>query len=152
MISSAHHEYAKEKARKENKVQRDDNSRGPLDVSHKEVPANGDAGKKGDKRGLEDKEIMRTAIAGTLIVIYIVVLATSIFTNPFSSDKDTVFKTTFDNFGNVIIVVVGFYFGSKGAIQIYRMYKGGKDDDPKNGSHKQGGKNNQPDSQQDDGE
>lgn len=109
MISSAYHEYAKEEDKKRKKAKEESE------------------GKKGDKNGIEDKEIMRTAIAGTLIVIYIVVLATSIFTNPSLPDKDTVFKTTFDNFGNVIIVVIGFYFGSKGAIQIYRIFRASKD-------------------------
>ncbi|MDE1876855.1 MAG: hypothetical protein KGH86_08555, partial [Thaumarchaeota archaeon] len=101
-----------------------------------------------------DGEIMRTSIAGTLILLYIIVIAANVFPTSYiytcESEPDnngsnstsiasknsntnatanvvkesTTCKSLLDNFGNVIIVVIGFYFGSKTAIQIYQNYKG----------------------------
>lgn len=138
LIVSAHHEHAKKR--------RADKTPSEAGATPKEGKGS-DASKSSDGQngpGKWEGEIMRTSIAGTLILLYVIVIAATIFpTNLIypcesgSADKSlnssstanavkesTTCQTILNNFGNVIIVVVGFYFGSKAAIQIYQNYKG----------------------------
>lgn len=57
---------------------------------------------------------MRSAISATIVVVYIIVVALSLGGN-FGSAADS---KIIESFSAVVITVVGFYFGSKGAIEL----------------------------------
>lgn len=119
LIVSAYHERAKTKSsEKESSKHMVIPPGSSFNSSTSDVP---DASDTASKLGKWDGEIMRTSIAGTLILVYVIVLVYVIFNHDLSDNA--LLEKTVDNFGNVIIVVVGFYFGSKGAIQIYSLYK-----------------------------
>lgn len=64
---------------------------------------------------------MRSAISATIIVVYIIIVALS-----FGGNLSTVDSKIIDTLSSVVITVVGFYFGSKGAIELLGKYQEGK--------------------------
>ncbi|MGI0072226.1 MAG: hypothetical protein ACREA3_00225 [Nitrosotalea sp.] len=155
LIVSAHHEHVKKKeSRHKKKSVKSSATKSPAEKTPL-TPADtdGSTSDNTDNNGSWknwDGEIMRTSIAGTLILIYVIVVGFTVFPSPsemvmpcdytnstqtshngtshtIQCKEHTLRETVLDNFGSVIIVVVGFYFGSKGAIQIYKLYKGGRD-------------------------
>jgi len=66
-----------------------------------------------------DKGTMRDALAASLICTYFVVLSFSIFEK--INSGNTSVDSVLNSFSSVIMIMVGFYFGSKGAIEIYKI-------------------------------
>ena len=64
-----------------------------------------------------DKGTMRDALTGSLISVYFIVLG-FMFKGVQTSDP------LLNNFSNVIVILVAFYFGSKAATEIYKKKKG----------------------------
>ena len=64
-----------------------------------------------------DKGTMRDALTASLISAYFVVLTYSLSVKIESS---TPVNSLLSSFSSVIIIVIGFYFGSKGAVEIYK--------------------------------
>jgi len=62
---------------------------------------------------------MRSAISATIVVVYIILVALSFGGNLGS----TVDSKVIDTLSSVVITVVGFYFGSKGAIELLGKWK-----------------------------
>ena len=69
-----------------------------------------------------DKGTMRDALAASLICTYFVVLAFSMFEKVNSGN--TTVDSLLNSYSSVIMIMVGFYFGSKGAVEIYKIKKG----------------------------
>jgi hypothetical protein len=65
---------------------------------------------------------LRKAIAGSLISVYIVVLAL-LFSDNLPTLENEAAMTLMDNFSYVIMTIIGFYFGSKGAIEFLKIWK-----------------------------
>ncbi len=65
-----------------------------------------------------DKGTMRDALAASLICTYFVVLAFSMFEK--INSGNTSVDSLLTSFSSVIMIMVGFYFGSKGAVEIYK--------------------------------
>ncbi len=68
---------------------------------------------------------LRKAIAGSMISVYIVVLAL-LFSDNLPTLENEAAMTLLDNFSYVIMTIIGFYFGSKGAIEFLKIWKGEK--------------------------
>lgn len=66
---------------------------------------------------------MRSAISAAIVVVYILVIAFSLG-GKFVSAIDS---KIVDSFSDVVMVVVGFYFGSKGAIELLDRWKCGQE-------------------------
>ncbi len=62
---------------------------------------------------------MRSAISATIIVVYIILVALSFGGNLGSAVDPKIL----DTLGSVVITVVGFYFGTKGAIELLGKWK-----------------------------
>lgn len=75
---------------------------------------------QGDEK---DRGVMRDALAGSLIVIYFIVLGYGLSN---SSSITGGGQNVLSTFSDVIMVLIGFYFGSKGALQIYQAFKNSK--------------------------
>ena len=74
------------------------------------------------------KGTMRKALASSLISVYIVVLAL-LFSGNLPSLDNQASMTLMENFSYVIMTIIGFYFGSKGAIEFLKLRKEGKTDE-----------------------
>ena len=60
-----------------------------------------------------------------MISVYIVVLAL-LFSDNLPTLENEAAMTLMDNFSYVIMTIIGFYFGSKGAIEFLKIWKGEK--------------------------
>lgn len=71
---------------------------------------------------------LRKAIASSMITVYIVVLSL-LFSGNLPSLENQASMTLMENFSYVIMTIIGFYFGSKGAnefLKIWRREKNGQ--------------------------
>ncbi len=68
---------------------------------------------------------LRKAIAASMISVYIVVLAL-LFSDDLPPLENEASMTLMSNFSYVIITIIGFYFGSKGATEFLKIWKGEK--------------------------
>lgn len=71
---------------------------------------------------------MRSAISASIIVVYIIVVALSLG-GRFVELKDS---KIIESFSSVVITVIGFYFGSKGAIELLSIWKDKKKEETTN--------------------
>lgn len=76
------------------------------------------------------KGVMRTAITSSFICVYFIVLSLVLFGEQ-SIIQNVPREKILEHFTSIIIVIIGFYFGSKGAIELYKIIKGGDSDDAK---------------------
>jgi hypothetical protein len=61
---------------------------------------------------------LRTAAASTLVILY--ALSYAIFSlNDYNPDDGSLSRVVIDQFGSVVLLVLGFYFGSTAAIEIF---------------------------------
>jgi hypothetical protein len=74
----------------------------------------------------KDRGVMRDALAGSLIAVYFIVLGYGLYN---SSSITGGGQNVLSAFSDVIMVLIGFYFGSKGALQVYQAYKNSKTSD-----------------------
>ena len=74
------------------------------------------------------KGVMRRAIASSFIIVYFIVLSLVLFGEE-SIIENVPREKILEHFTSIIIVIIGFYFGSKGAIELYKTIKGGASDD-----------------------
>jgi hypothetical protein len=65
---------------------------------------------------------MRKALAGSLGAVYVVILALSLSGRLYYTENVMVMILV-ENFSVVIITIIGFYFGTKGAIEFLKMWK-----------------------------
>lgn len=65
---------------------------------------------------------MRKAIAGSLIVVYVVVLGLSM-SGSLDLSSNELTKSLLENFSFVIITIIGFYFGTKGVAEFLKLRK-----------------------------
>ena len=77
------------------------------------------------------KGVMRAAIASSFIIVYFIVLSLVLFGEQ-SIIQNVPREKILEHFTSIIIVIIGFYFGSKGAIELYKIKKGGDSDDTEN--------------------
>lgn len=68
------------------------------------------------------KGTMRRAIAGSLISVYVIVLALGL-SDKFPNISDQTLQAIMEGFSAVIMMIVGFYFGSKGASEMLDVWK-----------------------------
>ena len=68
---------------------------------------------------------MRKAIASSMISVYVVVLAL-LFSGNLPSLENEASMTLMENFSYVIMTIIGFYFGSKGAAEFLKIWRGEK--------------------------
>lgn len=68
------------------------------------------------------KGTMRKAIAGSLISVYLILLAFGI-SGKFPNISDQTLRTILEGFSMVIITIIGFYFGSKGMSEVLDTWK-----------------------------
>ncbi len=68
---------------------------------------------------------LRKAIAASMISVYIVVLAL-LFSDDLPPLENEASMTLMNNFSYVIITIIGFYFGSKGATEFLKIWRGEK--------------------------
>jgi hypothetical protein len=73
----------------------------------------------------DSKGTMRKAIAGSMISVYIVVLGL-LFSDKLPSFQNESAMILMQNFSFVIMTIIGFYFGSKGAIEFLKFWREGK--------------------------
>lgn len=71
------------------------------------------------------KGIMRRAIAASLISMYVILLALTI-SGKFTSNADQITQVIVEEFSIIIMIIIGFYFGSKGMIEILDFWKNKK--------------------------
>lgn len=76
--------------------------------------------KSSAKPASQTKGIMRRAIAGSLIIVYIVAFSMITFSG---SDDHDYNEKVLTHFTNVIMVIIVFYFGSKGVLQYLEVKK-----------------------------
>jgi len=74
------------------------------------------------------KGVMRAAITSSFIIVYFIVLSLVLFGEQ-SIIQNVPREKILEHFTSIIIVIIGFYFGSKGAIELYKTIKGGDSDD-----------------------
>jgi len=88
------------------------------------------------KPATQTKGIMRRAIAGSLIIVYIVAFSMITFSD--SNDHDYNEKVL-THFTNVVMVIIVFYFGSKAVLQYLEVKKEQENSNqpPKNGTEVQ---------------
>jgi len=65
------------------------------------------------------KGVLRRAITSSFVCVYFIVLSLILFGEQ-SLVEDVSRDKILGHFTNIIIVIVGFYFGSKGAIELYK--------------------------------
>ncbi len=70
----------------------------------------------------DSKGIMRKAIAGSLVAVYIVILALSL-SGRLEDVQNQMVMTLIENFTWIIIAIVGFYFGTKGVTEFLKFWK-----------------------------
>ena len=71
------------------------------------------------------KGTMRKAIAGSMISVYVIVLAL-LFSDKLPSIENEAAMVLMQNFSYVIMTIIGFYFGSKGAIEFLKFWREGE--------------------------
>ena len=69
--------------------------------------------------------ILRKAIAGSMISVYVVVLAL-LFSDNLPTLENEAAMSLMNNFSYVIMTIIGFYFGSKGATEFIKIWRGEK--------------------------
>ena len=72
----------------------------------------------------ESKGTMRKAIAASMISVYVVVLGL-LFSDQLPDLQTEAAMELMQNFSYVIMTVIGFYFGTKGASEFLKLWKGG---------------------------
>jgi hypothetical protein len=65
----------------------------------------------------------RTAITVAMVVLYISILG-MFSVSRFDPAEGSLSRDLFDQFGTLVVLVLGFYFGTTGAIQIFGLAKG----------------------------
>jgi hypothetical protein len=65
---------------------------------------------------------MRKAIAGSLISVYLILLALGL-SGKFPNLSVQTLRTILEGFSMIIITIVGFYFGSKGMAEIINSWR-----------------------------
>ena len=70
----------------------------------------------------DSKGTMRKALAGSLGAVYVVILALSLSGRLYYTENVMVMILV-ENFSVVIITIIGFYFGTKGATEFLKMWK-----------------------------
>ena len=65
---------------------------------------------------------MRKAIASSMISVYVVVLAL-LFSGNLPNLENEASMTLMENFSYVIMTIIGFYFGSKGAAEFLKIWR-----------------------------
>lgn len=73
----------------------------------------------------DSKGTMRKALAGSLVSVYVVILALSISGMLEDSQNQTV-MILIENFTLVIVAIIGFYFGTKGVTEFLKFWKSPK--------------------------
>jgi len=73
----------------------------------------------------DSKGTMRKAIAGSLVAVYVVILALSI-SGRLEDVQNQMVMTLIENFTWIIIAIVGFYFGTKGVTEFLKFWKTSK--------------------------
>lgn len=68
------------------------------------------------------KGTMRRAIAGSLVSVYLIVIALGL-ADKFPDISDATLRTVLEGFSAVIITIIGFYFGAKGAAEVLSKQK-----------------------------
>ena len=76
--------------------------------------------KSSAKPASQTKGIMRRAIAGSLIIVYIVAFSMITFSD---SDDHEYNEKVLTHFTNVVMVIIVFYFGSKAVLQYLEVKK-----------------------------
>lgn len=71
------------------------------------------------------KGVMRRAMASSFVCVYFVILSSIMFGEQ-SLMENVEREKILEHFSNIIIVIIGFYFGSKGAIELYKEWSGRK--------------------------
>ncbi len=72
----------------------------------------------------DSKGTMRKAIAGSMISVYVVVLAL-LFSDKLPSFENEAGMAMVQNFSYVIMTIIGFYFGTKGAKEFIKLWREG---------------------------
>jgi tellurite resistance protein TehA-like permease len=70
----------------------------------------------------DSKGTMRKALAGSLVAVYVVILSLSLSGRLYYTENVMVMILV-ENFSVVIITIIGFYFGTKGATEFLKMWK-----------------------------
>ena len=73
----------------------------------------------------DSKGTMRKAIAASMISVHIVVLGL-LFSDQLPDLQTEAAMELMQNFSYVIMTVIGFYFGTKGATEFLKIWKGGE--------------------------
>ena len=73
----------------------------------------------------DSKGIMRKAIAGSLIAVYVVILAL-LLSGKIDYTENEMVITLVEHFSFVIITIIGFYFGTKGVTEFLEFWKNSK--------------------------
>ena len=73
------------------------------------------------------KGVMRRGIISSFVVVYFIVLSLVLFETE-GVEKTSAAEKILENFTSIIIVLIGFYFGSKGAIELYKQVRGNNSD------------------------
>jgi hypothetical protein len=68
----------------------------------------------------------RTAITATMLVLYITILG-MFSVSRYSPAEGSLARDLIDQFGTLLILVLGFYFGTSGAIQAFKIARGRED-------------------------
>jgi hypothetical protein len=73
----------------------------------------------------DSKGTMRKALAGSLVAVYVVILALSLSGKLYYTENAMVMILV-ENFSVVIVTIIGFYFGTKGATEFLKVWKSEK--------------------------
>lgn len=73
----------------------------------------------------DSKGTMRKAIAGSMISVYVVVLAL-LFSDKLPAFQNEATMVMMQNFSYVIMTIIGFYFGTKGAKELLKFWREGE--------------------------
>ena len=73
----------------------------------------------------DSKGTMRKAIAGSLVAVYVVILAL-LLSGKIDNNENELVITLVEHFSFVIITIIGFYFGSKGVTEFLEFWKNSK--------------------------
>jgi hypothetical protein len=79
---------------------------------------------KNDGRWELTEENMRTAIAGTIVVVYLVLVGTVAFFVVGPREPPAITQTMVTNFTTVVGIVIAFYFGASAYVQVQREKSG----------------------------
>ncbi len=70
----------------------------------------------------DSKGTMRKALAGSLVAVYVVILALSL-SGRLENVQNQMVMTLIENFTWIIITIIGFYFGTKGVTEFLKFWK-----------------------------